>query len=214
MKLVDIIAGHPYPGSCLARLKYDDPKKIPRQVQDLFGILQSAEFHPEGDAFVHTCCTMDAMADLLRNLGDVGHKEKDNFVLAMMCHDLGKAKTTIQKEKNGFKRWTAPGHDVAGVPIACAMLERMGVSFETIAWILPLVRYHMTHARNDNYSVKSVRKLARNLAPAAIADLLLVMEADCNGRPPMPKGLPPRVNDLIDRALELGVMHRPRLAVY
>ncbi len=187
-----------------------------RELVDLVGVPQDALWHPEGDAFEHTCCTLDAMAEILSRKGVVG-RPRVRLMLAMLCHDLGKAlatkvkeRTVVRDDDNGqvrsWGRWSAPGHDVLGVPLAKALLGRLCVSGDDVAFILPLVRWHMAHTRKD-FSGKSVRKLARELFPANLDDLLLVMEADCRGRGPASSGLPQAVTEeLIPKAVSFGLL--------
>lgn len=178
------------------------------QLAALVGLSQDPTFHPEGCAWTHTLHVVEAMRLVCRRDGLSGERRRV-MLFAALCHDMGKATTTVLVEKGGVRRWASPGHDVAGVAPARSFLGVAGVDAAVTAAVLPLVRYHMTHCRRDGWSDKSVKKLARNLAPATVADLLLVMEADCSGRPPLPGGLPPNVNGLVEAATRLGVMDRP-----
>lgn len=181
----------------------DRSPSFPQELRDLVGVPQDPVWHPEGDAFQHTTYVVDAMAALC-DRNNIQGDRRVMFFLAAVCHDLGKATTTIFHAAKG--RWVAPGHDVAGVPIAEKFLKSIETSPEIVAQVLPLVRHHMVHCR-QGFTTKAVRKLARSLHPMTIRDLLLLMEADCNGRPPLPPGLPPVVlNELIPLADSLGLM--------
>jgi tRNA nucleotidyltransferase (CCA-adding enzyme) len=72
-----------------------------------------------------------------------------------------------------------------------AFLERIGIKSAIIDQVEPLVESHMvTTSIGREPSARAVRRLAMRLAPATIAQLLRVIEADYSGRPPLPQGLP------------------------
>jgi tRNA nucleotidyltransferase (CCA-adding enzyme) len=173
------------------------------ELKALWGVNQDPEWHPEGDAFVHTCMVADAAVEIAdrENLhGD----DRSVLILAAICHDLGKANTTVFKDG----RWRSPGHDVSGVPLAEKFLLSIGTPYTIIARVLPLVRWHMAHILNS-VSSKFVRKLSLSVQPATIKELLWVIESDMNGRPPLPGGLPPKAAE-IGRLAELqGVTAKP-----
>jgi tRNA nucleotidyltransferase (CCA-adding enzyme) len=177
------------PGLALRALR--DRHRLPPDVQALVGVPQDPTHHPEGDAFEHTCHVVDAMADILSREGIHG-TDREVLMLAALTHDLGKATTTKWNHEKG--KWTAYGHELASVPLTRRTLDYMGVDPARFQLVAPLVRHHMAHCRKD-FSVKAVRKLARELQPMTVEDLLLVLEADCAGRPPLPPGLPPVVTD-------------------
>lgn len=191
------------PGKSFADI---DPAKLPHQLRALVGVQQSPEHHPEGDAFVHTGHVVDAMASILSREGIAGDR-RVVFMLAAVCHDMGKATHTRWDAEK--QKWTAYGHDVAGVHEARRFLEGIGTYPEVVREVLPLVRWHMTHCRSD-FTPRAVRKLARELQPVTIADLVLLLEADCAGRPPIPPGLPPAVTEkLVPIARDNGWLNGP-----
>lgn len=170
------------------------------ELANLVDIAQDPEWHPEGDAFAHTMWVADAAVVIAdrENLSDFDRKV---LVLAAICHDLGKANTTVFKDG----KWRSPGHDVSGVPLAESFLKSIACPIHIVERVKPLVRWHMAHCRKT-FSLKSVRKLSVNMEPSSIATLLLLIEADMNGRPPLPKGLPQSALDLKKVADKLGVV--------
>jgi hypothetical protein len=180
-----------------------DEERLPPELEALRPIQQDPRWHPEGGALDHTFHVVDQMSDITSREGITGDR-RVMFMLGAVCHDMGKAvSTTFHPEK---QKWVAYGHDVEGVPIALRFLE----SIQATDWlkdrVLLLVRYHMTHTRPE-FTPKAVRKIARVIQPLTIADLVLMMEADCAGRPPIPPGLPAAVRDqLIPIATENGWM--------
>jgi tRNA nucleotidyltransferase (CCA-adding enzyme) len=166
-----------------------EDNRLPLELAALVGIPQDPVWHPEGDAFEHTCQVVDRTADIVSREG-LTEDRRVVLVLSAICHDMGKATTTVfNTEKN---KWTSYGHDVAGVPIAERFLTSIEASPEVVAKVLPLVRLHMAHCRRE-FTPKAVRKLAREVQPATLRDLLLLMEADCAGRGSASSGLPSAV---------------------
>jgi putative nucleotidyltransferase with HDIG domain len=155
----------------------------------LSGVRQDPLHHPEGTAFTHTVHVVNAMAKICRR-EQLGSHETFRFMLAALLHDVGKAVTT--RYDPAREKWTAYGHDVAGVPIAAEWLNRLGVAATDTAWIAAMVRHHMVHCRPpEQITKKSAAKLWLRLLQegADYGDLALVMEADARGRPPLPGGL-------------------------
>lgn len=151
----------------------------------LDGTPQDPEWHPEGDAFVHTghCC--DALVRL-DGWQKAPAETRRALLLAVLAHDFGKPFTTARAEKRGKMRWVSPGHEAAGGPIAEAFLRRIGAPNDTAERVRPLVVNHMVqHGGSDPLSDTAVRRLARRLSPASIEELTLVMRADHDGRPPI-----------------------------
>jgi tRNA nucleotidyltransferase (CCA-adding enzyme) len=104
--------------------------------------------------------------------------------LAVLCHDLGKAVTTVMSEG----RWRALGHEEAGVPIARQFLGRLTREQGLIDEIVPHVANHdkpsaLFRAQSGD---NAVRRLA--LRVGRIDRLLRVDLADRQGRPPLVVG--------------------------
>jgi tRNA nucleotidyltransferase (CCA-adding enzyme) len=155
------------------------------EVAALSGTPQDPEWHPEGDVFTHTQCCLDALVRLPA-WRDSARERRGQLALAVLAHDFGKPATTTQAERHGRLRWVSPGHEPAGVPLAGAFLRRIGAPLHWDDVVRPLVAFHLAHQHGrTGFSETSVRRLARKLAPATIADLALVMRADHDGRPPL-----------------------------
>jgi tRNA nucleotidyltransferase (CCA-adding enzyme) len=151
----------------------------------LRGTPQEPEWHPEGDVFTHTQCCLDALAGLAQWRSSEPAPRR-MLMLAVLAHDFGKPATTVRAERRGVLRWTSPGHEVAGGPIAEAFLRRIGAPLELDAPVRALVVYHLAHHHGQAgaFSDSQIRRLARKLWPATIDELALVMTADSLGRPP------------------------------
>ena len=159
---------------------------------------QDPNWHPEGDVLTHTGHCLDAFA--ARRTGE----EWEDLVvgLAVLCHDMGKPATTYTDD-NG--RIRSPRHDVEGVPVARAFLERITRQKRIFDDVLPLVEQHMRPLAlyRDGAGDAAIRRLA---ARAKRLDRLVrVAEADKNGRPPLPAEGCPEGEWLLRRSAELAV---------
>jgi tRNA nucleotidyltransferase (CCA-adding enzyme) len=133
-----------------------------------------------------------------------------------LCHDLGKPSTTVTER--GHVR--SPTHDVAGVPIGRALLERWRASNELIARVGALTEHHLAPALfvKGAAGPHGYRKLARKLGEANVTLELLarLARADHLGRttPEALAGDTALVEQFLARAHELTIVHEaPRDAV-
>jgi tRNA nucleotidyltransferase (CCA-adding enzyme) len=148
----------------------------------LVGCPQEPCWHPEGDAWTHTCHVMDAFAR--QRVADDWEDLVVGF--ACLCHDIGKPVTTL-RDAEGVLR--SLGHDVAGVPITEAFLGRLSRHKALFEAVLPLVETHMRPAElyKCRASDAAIRRLARKVR---IDRLVRVASADMAGRPPLPADFP------------------------
>jgi tRNA nucleotidyltransferase (CCA-adding enzyme) len=160
------------------------------EIGRLKGVPQDPEWHPEGDVDIHTGLVLDAAARVAGRDGLEGDA-RAVLLFAALCHDFAKATTTILRPRDGRMRWSAYGHEIEGGPMARTFLERIGIKNAIVEQVEPLVESHMvTTSIGRQPTARAVRRLAMRLAPASIAQLLRVIEADYSGRPPLPQGLP------------------------
>lgn len=171
------------------------------EIAALRGTPQEQEWHPEGDVFTHTQHCVDALAAGTEwQAGEASRRRLLSF--AVLAHDFGKPATTVRAEKRGALRWTSPGHEAAGGPLATGFLRRIGAPLELDAPVSALVVNHLAHHHGQaKFSDSAVRRLARRLAPARIDDLAAVMRADADGRPPLPSDeIHSRIDELLAKA--------------
>jgi tRNA nucleotidyltransferase (CCA-adding enzyme) len=176
------------------------------EIAALQGTPQDPEWHPEGDVFVHTGHCLDALIGL-RVWRDAIPARRRRLMFAVLAHDFGKPATTVQAEKKGRLRWTSPGHEAAGGPLAAAFLRRIGAPLDEDAPVAALVVNHLAHHHGQTeLSDSSVRRLARRLAPATLDELAAVMRADAEGRPPLPSAeIHARIDELVAKAHALAL---------
>jgi tRNA nucleotidyltransferase (CCA-adding enzyme) len=176
------------------------------EVAALRGTLQDPGWHPEGDVFTHTQHCVDALV-ALDDWKTSAAPRRRLLMFGVLTHDFGKPSTTVYVEKRGRMRWTSPGHEAAGGPIAQSFLRRIGAPLDYDAPVSALVVHHLAHHHGaTEFTDTSVRRLARKLAPAGIDDLAAVMRADANGRPPLPsEEIHVRIDQLVAKAHALAL---------
>lgn len=181
-------------------------------IKNLIGIPQDAEWHPEGDVFVHTCHVVDYASALAETQG-LESWDKAVLVFAALCHDFGKFGTTILREVKGKDRWTAYGHEPASGPLAIQFLQSINAPKDLIDSVIPLVVNHMAtsiYKPGGGGSNSSARKLASRLAPSNIYMLTLLCESDVSGRPPLPTGPTPNLIRLLEIAQAESIREKPQ----
>lgn len=171
-------------------------------LDNIDGCPQDPVWHPEGDVFVHTCHVVDAMAKLCDE-HSISGDDRVVLIFAALLHDVGKPETTVLNDEG---RWSSPSHDKVGMPIARKFLESIGCHESLIERIVPLVGEHMVHVGLEQVTKRVVNRLAHRLGKATIDELLLVILADMNGRPPLEGGIPPICEDIVKMAEECKVL--------
>jgi tRNA nucleotidyltransferase (CCA-adding enzyme) len=184
-----------------------------REIVALTGVPQDPEWHPEGDVDRHTMLVLDAAAHIAVR----EHLEGDEravLMFAALTHDFAKATTTALRERDGRMRWTSWGHEAAAGPVARSFLERIGIKGAIVNAVVPLVENHLAHSSlGADITPRAVRRLAMRLAPASISQLLMLIEADHSGRPPLPPGLPEGAIRIREMAHAQAVEQKPQPAL-
>jgi tRNA nucleotidyltransferase (CCA-adding enzyme) len=176
---------------------------IPPELLALQGIPQSAKNHPEGDAYDHTLYVIKA-AGIISSYSSDNYDEHRILIYAALCHDLGKATTTVVHEDG---RITSYDHDQEGVEPTKTLLERMNISQDIIDNVIPLVREHMAHVHIDKVTPRIVKRIARRLLPSNIKMWSRLVRADYAGRPPNNPSIPIKAQNIIDIADSLGILN-------
>ncbi len=181
------------PAERLHALRATGALRLLPELQALVGVPQDPEWHPEGDVWVHTLLVCDAAAAIADRDG-LDASDRQELLLAALCHDLGKPATT--RLETG--RWRAPGHAEAGIEPTGTLLNRMQAPPERLDAVRPLVREHLVHAQTG-MSGRAMRRMLRRLQPASLTQLVRLIEADLSGRAPLPRKLTPAVSDWVAR---------------
>lgn len=172
------------------------------EIRALADTPQDAEWHPEGNVFVHTCHCLDELS-ALPEWQDTDANTRAVLTFAVLAHDFAKPQTTHEAMRDGRVRIVSPGHEEAGGPLAAQFLRSIGAPEAIEARVVPLVTNHLAHLQTT--TDRSVRRLARRLVPASIQELVTVMTADHFGRPPKPRVVPDGILGLKQMAKDLEV---------
>lgn len=197
-------APRPSIGFALARQLGVIEQILPEMVP-LYDCPQDAEWHPEGNVWIHTLMVIDEAR--ARN-GDLDRARLAAIMLSAVCHDLGKPQTTATIDG----RVRSPGHEAAGVPLAAAILDRLNVhsldNFDVRAQVLGITAEHLRpsafYKQKDTVTDGAFRRLAQKV------DLELLVRfgrADCHGRTGTFDCS--AMDWFLERARALGVEHKP-----
>ena len=180
------------------------------EIARLAGVPQDPHWHPEGDVGTHTMLVVDAAARIAQREQLEGD-QRAVLLFAALSHDFAKATTTALRERDGRLRWTSWGHEADGGPMARTFLDRIGIKNAIADRVVPLVENHLASSNIGRETTpRAVRRLAMRLAPATIAELLRLVEADYSGRPPLPAGLPEGALRIREMAEAQAVHHGPQ----
>ncbi len=139
------------------------------ELEKLSGVKQNPVFHPEGDVWKHTMKTIDEAAKLR-----VQAEQPFYFMLAALCHDLGKSIAT--EEIGGVIH--AYGHDEKGLDQAGKLLDRLTNEIKLKRYVLNMVKLHMRP--NMLVQQKASDKAFMKLFDLSVSpeDLILLSKAD------------------------------------
>lgn len=150
------------------------------EIRSLMDVPQDAEWHPEGDVYVHTLLVLDRARELI---DDLPYSKKITVMLAALCHDFGKPPTTAFIEG----RWRSRGHEEGGVGPTESFLNRLNTftlnGYDVRKQVVALVREHLKpgefYKKQHEVGDGAFRRLARKCE----LDLLYrVAKADSLGR--------------------------------
>ena len=184
-------------------------KEILPELYDTIGVEQEPDWHPEGDVFEHTKQAMDAAAQKEYETPE----KKFIMVLALVCHDLGKAVTTQVLDG----RIRALKHDIKGIPLALSLTERVTGKLEIQGIIKKLVKYHMIPGQfiKNNAGPGAYKRMAKKLYPETNCEelALLALCDKCGRNPekgsPLPDCRVPDVEEFLEAAKKYKVEHNP-----
>ena len=122
------------------------------ELEALIGVKQNPKYHTEGDAYTHTMMVLDAAATFREKV-----KNKTAFMLAALCHDLGKSVSTENESGN----YHAYGHEEKSVGLADSLLRRLTNEKALIKYVKNLTALHMkpNALASAGASVKSTNKM-------------------------------------------------------
>jgi poly(A) polymerase len=135
------------------------------EMEQLKGCDQPADFHPEGDVFVHTRLMLSLLPE----------KVSLPLVLSVLFHDLGKPATRVVDE-TGRIRFN--GHEGVSTEMSLRIMQRLRFSNEVIDAVLPAVRLHMSFKDVPNMRIATLKRM---MARPTFDDELELHRVDCLG---------------------------------
>ena len=79
------------------------------EIENLFGVPQDPDWHPEGDVGVHTMHVLNQAARIAEREA-LAADDRAVLLYAALAHDFAKPATTELRERDGRVRWTSWGH--------------------------------------------------------------------------------------------------------
>ena len=175
------------------------------EMEPLSDTPQDAEWHPEGDVWIHTLMVIDKARELN---GDLDRPRLAAIMLGAVCHDLGKPATTAVIDG----RVKSPNHEAMGVEPTTKILDRLNVNtldgFDVRAQVMGLVTEHLRpmafFKTRDTVTDGAFRRLAQKVDLELLARFA---RSDCHGRTGTfdCSG----IDWFLERARSLGVEHKP-----
>ena len=147
------------------------------EIEQLIGVPQDGEWHPEGDVWRHTLLVVDEAASLRHHFQK--DSEKLAYMLGALCHDLGKSFTTSLQDG----RWRSPAHDALGEKPVRSLLGKLTDDKELTEKVVAYVKEHLRpallHKARHEIKPGAIRRLSLRIS---IPDLVLLAQADHFGR--------------------------------
>jgi tRNA nucleotidyltransferase (CCA-adding enzyme) len=141
------------------------------ELNNLFGVPQRADYHPEVDTGLHILMALDKAVEL---------SDSPEVRYAVLVHDLGKGLTPDQMLPRHI------GHEENGVPLVEAVSGRLRVPKHFIKLAVLVTRYHLLCHKIQSLRPDTVLKILKSLDvfrnTATLDQFLLACEADARGR--------------------------------
>jgi len=131
------------------------------EVENLRGVEQPAQFHPEGDVFVHT----------LKALSLLPENPSPALAWATLLHDIGKPATKTFSDRIRFNN-----HNVVGAKMTIDVLKRLRAPNALIDAAAAMVENHMNFMNVGKMRLSTLKKF---LSRETIRDELELHRADC-----------------------------------
>lgn len=115
------------------------------EVQRMHGVQQPAQYHPEGDVWVHTLGLLERLQNPSLELA-----------LAALLHDVGKPSTQTFEDRIRFN-----GHDEVGARMTREILARLKYPNDVIDSVVALVAQHMMFKDAPHMTESRFRRFVR-----------------------------------------------------
>lgn len=146
-------------------------KKLFPEIDQLWGVPQTEQYHPEIDTGIHTMMVLTQAAKL---------SDAPKVRFAALVHDLGKGTTPKDQWPKHIE------HESRGVPLVEALCDRYRIPNEYRELAVIVTRYHLHYHRaeelRDDTFLKTLEALDAFRRPERFELFLLACEADSRGR--------------------------------
>ncbi len=170
-------------------------RRLLPEVDALFGVPQTAKYHPEIDTGIHTLMSVDAAGAMTRD---------PMIIFAVMVHDLGKA-LTPHAELPRHK-----GHEKRGLKSVASLCNRLGVPARFREFALKVCEYHLHCHRIRQLKPDTVLKVLEAFGGFRKPDLVEKFASCCCADR---RGRSGHENDECEETALLLQMHRAALQV-
>jgi len=136
-------------------------KHILPEAENLRGVEQPAQFHPEGDVFVHT----------VKALSFLPENPSLALAWAVLLHDIGKPATKTVSDRIRFNN-----HNVVGAKMAVNVLKRLRAPNALVDAAAAMVENHMNFMNVSKMRLSTLKKF---LSRETILDELELHRIDC-----------------------------------
>lgn len=141
------------------------------EVDNLFGVPQRADYHPEIDTGIHVLMALEIAETLTEDAA---------VRFAVLLHDLGKGITPEDVLPRHI------GHEEGGVPLVTQVCDRLKTPNQYRDLAILVTRYHLLCHKAPFLRPQTVLKLLQNIdafrRPERFQQFLLACEADGRGR--------------------------------
>ena len=150
------------------------------ELHALVGCPQEAEWHPEGDVWIHTLMVID---EARTRMDDLERPHQVALMLGAVCHDVGKPATTAFVDG----RIRSIDHEQAGIEPATKLLDRLNVhtmsGVDVRQQVLGMVAHHLKPLAFSKTVPPAGDGAFRRLAQKVDLELLARLAlSDCLGR--------------------------------
>jgi len=164
-----------FPGNGLIFLRESGWLDLFPEIAVNIGVMQNPKTHPEGDVFNHLVLSVNVAAEIAER-EDLDDEDRFVLLFAALCHDFGK----YENQEN---------HEKLGVYPASRFLASIGAPHNVTSRVLKLVEFHGSEYQFQGRRIEReeitedyVSILEAHLMPAGIPELIMLNEADVNGR--------------------------------
>jgi poly(A) polymerase len=131
------------------------------EVENMRGVEQPAQFHPEGDVFAHT----------VKTLASLPQNPPAALAWAALLHDVGKPPTQTRTDRIRFNN-----HHRAGARMAAGILKRLRAPNALADAVASMVENHMNFMNVAKMRLSTLKKF---LSRETVRDELELHKADC-----------------------------------